>query len=416
VPTTPLTAPPPPSVWQLRPFRRLWLAGLISQSGDRIHQVALLWWATEKTHSPAVAGTLLMVSTLPLVLLSPLAGWLADHWGRRPVMVIADVLRLLLTLVMTAALLTDRLTVNGAVVLSLLMAVGGALFNPASMAIIPDVVPDEALLPQANSWQELNAQVTGVLGPAAGGVLVAAIGVAASFALNAVSFVLSAILLLQMRLPTRSDAPAAEGGGLGETLAYLRAHAGVLWLLVSFAVLNFFSVPVLVYIPYFANDVFHVGATGYGLLEAAPALGMGAAVLWVTRKGEPGTIRQVYPIAVFGQALALAAMGLWPSMGCFLAALTVVGVSIGFINVIVISHFQRVVPAEQMGRFMGLLLTVSMAIVPVSFGLAGVLTHRLVPTLVLTGCGAVLVGLSLALRRMPGLAEIGSRATAAPSP
>ncbi len=415
MPTTPLTAPPPPSVWQLRPFRRLWLAGLISQSGDRIHQVALLWWATEKTHSPAVAGTLLMVSTLPLVLLSPLAGWLADHWGRRPVMVVADVLRLLLTGVMTAALLTDRLTVNGAVALSLLMAMGGALFNPASMAIIPDVVTDESQLPQANSWQELNAQLTGVLGPAAGGLIVAAIGVAASFALNAASFVLSAVLLLQMRLPARSHAPAAEGiGGVGETLAYLRHHPGVLWLLVSFAVLNFFSVPVLVYIPYFANDVFQVGATGYGLLEAAPALGMGAAVLWVTRKGEPGTIRQVYPIAVFGQALALIAMGLWPSMGCFLAALAVVGVSIGFINVIVISHFQRVVPAEQMGRFMGLLMTVSMAIVPVSFGLAGVLTHRLVPTLVLLGCGSVLAGLSLALRRMPGLADIGSQA--APSP
>jgi MFS family permease len=412
VPHLPLSPARPPTLWSQGNFRRLWLAGLISQTGDRIHQVALLWWATEQTHSAAVAGILLMVSTLPLVVLSPLAGWLADHWGRRPVMVIADALRLVLSAIMALALWQDRLTVTGAVVVSLLLAVGGALFNPASMAIIPDVVTDEALLPQANGWQELNTQVTGVVGPAVGGLVVAAIGTVASIAANAASFLLSAVLLLLLRLPRPvAGAEGGGSGGLGQTLAYLRATPGVAWLLVSFGVLNFFGVPVLVYIPYFANEVFHVGATGYGLLEAAPALGMGVAALWVTRRGEPGTVRQVYPLAVLGQGGAMMAMGLWPSMGGFAAALTLIGLTIGLINVIVISHFQRVVPGEQLGRFMGLLVTVSMAIVPVSFGLTGILTTRLVPGTVLLACGIVLALMSAGLTRIPGLAAIGTKAT-----
>jgi MFS family permease len=412
MPTTDLTTTATPGLWQQANFRNLWLAGLVSQIGDRIHQVALLWWATEKTHSPAVAGMLLMVSTLPLVLFSPVGGWLADRWGRRPVMILADAWRLVLTVVMAVLLWQDRLSVTGAVIISLLLAIGGALFNPASMAIIPDVVDDEALLPQANGWQELNAQFTGIVGPAVGGLIIAGIGTIASFAVNAASFVLSALLLLLIRLPRRETAPAADGhGGLGETIAYLRSQPTVAWLLASFGVLNFFSVPVLVYIPYFANDVFRVGATGYGLLEAAPALGMGAAALWVTRRGEPGTIRQVYPVAVLGQGCALMAMGLWPSMGSFMTALTLVGVSIGFINVIVISHFQRVVPAEQLGRFMGLVMTVAMAIVPVSFGLAGIMTSRLVPATVLVICGTLMVGLSFLLPRIPGMQAIGSKAT-----
>lgn len=404
----PTTAPPSP--WSQANFRRLWLAGLISQTGDRIHQIALLWWAIEQTHSPAVAGVLLMVSTLPLVVLSPLAGWLADHWGHRAVMVVADVLRLGLSACMALALWTDRLSLGGAVAISLMLAVGAALFNPASMAIIPDTVDDEALLPQANSWLELNAQVTGILGPAAGGLVVAAIGTGTSFAANAATFLVSAVLLRQIRPPRRPEiALDGQGGGLGQTLAFLKANPGIAWLLASFGVLNFFGVPVLVYIPYFASDVFHVGATGYGLLEAAPALGMGAAALWIARLGEPGTLRQVYPVAVLGQGAALAAMGLWPSVGSFAGALTVIGLSIGFINVIVISAFQRVVPGDQLGRFMGLLMTITMAIVPVSFGLAGVLTTQVVPARVLLACGVLLGVMSLLLPAIPGLSAIGTR-------
>src|SRR4051812_17724898 len=86
-------AMPPTSVWANPAFRRLWLAGLVSQLGDRLHQMALLWWATATTGQPAVAGLLLMASTLPVVLVSPAAGWLADRWGRRPLMVLADALR-----------------------------------------------------------------------------------------------------------------------------------------------------------------------------------------------------------------------------------------------------------------------------------------------------------------------------------
>lgn len=390
-------------LWSVANFRHLWLAGLVSQVGDRIHQVALLWWATEQTHSAAVAGTLLMVSTLPLVLFSPLAGWLADHWGRRPVMVLADLLRLVVAGLMAVLLWSDRLTIPSAIGLSLVLAVGGALFNPASMAILPDVV-DEAELPQANSWLELTMQVTGIVGPALGGVAVALYGTATSLAANAGTFALSAVLLALLRL---RPMPVGDGesmlAGMRQVLGFLRSQPSIAWLLASFGVLNFFGVPVLVYIPYFANEVFRVGATGYGLLEAAPAVGMGAAALWLASSGPPGSVGRVYPLALLVQAAAYVAMGVWPSMACFLVALTAIGMALGLVNILVITHFQQVVPGEQLGRFMGLLMTVVMAMVPLSFGLAGVLTTQVVPAWVLIGSGIAMVGLSLAVRRIPAL-------------
>jgi MFS family permease len=392
---------PAGSLWALPNFRRLWLAGLVSQVGDRVHQVALLWWAIEQTHSPAVAGTLLMVSTLPIVLFSPVAGWLADHWGRRPVMILADAWRLILAGIMAWMAWQGMLTITTAVVLSALVAIGAALFNPASMAIVPDVV-DEPLLPQANSWQELTAQVTGIVGPALGGLVVALIGAGTSFAVNAGSFLLSALLLAAMRQHAASP-QAAEPfwESQRQILAFLRQRPDIGWLLASFGLWNFFGVPVLVYTPYFANEVFRTGATGYGLLEAAPPLGMALAALWIGRRGEPGSIAQVYPICVLVQALSYVGMGLWPTMGGFLAALSLVGIAIGLVNVIVISHFQRVVPVEQLGRFMGLLMTVIMAMVPLSFGLSGLLTRSLVPEHVLLACGMAMVGMALAVRRIP---------------
>lgn len=390
------------SVWTRAVFRRLWLANLVSQFGDRIHQIALLWWATETTGSPAVAGLLLMVTTLPIVLLSPVTGWFADRWGRRTAMVLADGLRLLLTLVFAGLALSDQLTLPIAVGLSVLMAVGAALFNPAALAIIPEVV-DEPDLPQANSWQELTMQGSAIAGPAIGGIAVAALGTASSFACNSLSFTLSALLLLSLRLkPVASEYTESFVAAMRTSLAFLRQRPDVSWLLVSFGVLNFFSVPVFVYMPYFAKEVFGTGATGFGLLEACVPLGMAASALWIGRYGEPkGGIPVFYPLTLLVLGISYLVMGFWPAMGSFMGSLAVAGAAIGLLNVMVISHFQRAVPADQLGRFMGLVMTVAMAVVPVSFGLAGILTHQVAPSHVLAASGLAMLVLAFLVRRLP---------------
>ncbi|MFN3429748.1 MAG: MFS transporter, partial [Candidatus Sericytochromatia bacterium] len=181
-------------------FARLWLAQASSTLGDRIHQLALMWWTIQATGSLAATGAVLIATTLPAVLLGPVAGALADRWPRKPLMIACDVARAFVTLTLAGLAWSGQLSFAAVVAGSAVLACLTALFAPANMAMVPGLVEERDLL-KANSLMETTMHGAGLLGPALGGAIVAVIGAGGAFGLNALSFLLSAVALIGIAFP-----------------------------------------------------------------------------------------------------------------------------------------------------------------------------------------------------------------------
>lgn len=390
-----------------RDFRLLWLGQATSVLGDRVHQLAVIWWVLNQSASPAMVGAVMVATSLPVVLVGPFAGAVADRMDRRRLMLACDAVRLVLAAVMAVLAFNGLLTVPLVLVLSVLLASVGALFTPASMAMVPEVVTEDQVL-RANSLQELTTQGAGILGPAIGGALVAALGAQAAFGLNAVTFLVSAVVLLAMRYRARPSATAGESywQTLAGGAAILKERPGIASLLGGFAIANLFLAPIPVLLPVFAKDVFQKGASGLGLLEGALGVGMIAAALLLARRGDVKRKVALISGSFVLQGAMLVLMAVRPSFFGFLAGLCVLGAALSALNIVVVAAFQRSIPGEQLGRFMGLLTAIVLGVMPLSFALVGGLATRVSPDRLFLASGVALVLVGVGLFAMPGVREL----------
>jgi MFS family permease len=404
-----------PPLLRNRDFLLLWSGQGVSQIGAKVLQIGLVWWALERGGSLAAVSGALVATSLPFVIVGLFAGVLADKGDRRGLMVVCEAGNAVIVLALAALAWTDLLTLPILMVGTALVSTLAAVFSPAAMAAIPDLVDEPDLL-RANSLQEMTAQGALVFGPALGGAMLALMGAPAAFLTTASTYAISAVCMLALRLKRRVAAAAPESEGshpLKELLggfSVLREHPAIATLLGLFAVANFLLVPVTVFLPYYAKDVFAVGAGGLGMLEGSIGVGMIVGALALMRSGSVSRRRLAIQCGLVIPGMALGFMGLWPSYGGFLGALLVLGIALSVMNVVSMTFFQENVPPERLGRFMGLLMTLIMALMPLSYGAAGLATLGVPAGSIMTGGGIALVilGLALPLFRSLGPLEEGA--------
>ena len=257
-------------------FARLYGAQLTSFAGDWFATVALLGLALEFTGSAAVASLVLVLQTGGFAAASPLAGMLADRLDRRRLMVTADLARIPVALAFLLARDPETLWIAFAAVL--LLAVGAAVFEPTSSASMPNLVSKEDL-PTANvligsAWGTMLA-----VGAALGGLVAATLGRDAAFVVNALSFAVSAWLIVGIRLPLqlerRHDDPHVARGlrsGIAAAIALARGSrtlGAFVLSKTSFGV----GTGVVALLAVFGTEVFGAGDAGIGILFAARGLG-----------------------------------------------------------------------------------------------------------------------------------------------
>jgi MFS family permease len=262
-----------------RSFTRLYAAQLISFGGDWFAQVALLGLALELTGSAAVASLVLVLQSVPFFLASPIAGVLADRLDRRRLMVAADVLRAGAALAFL--LVREPSTLWIALLAAAAISAISAFFEPTSSAALPNLVDDEDL-PVANvllgsAWGTMLA-----VGAAVGGLVAVVFGRDAAFLLDALSFALSAALIVGIRrsfggAATRAPAEmtaAAQGmaTAIGEALALARRSRGVAAFLLAKSTFGV-GTGVILLLAVFGATVFEAGDVGIGVLFAARGLG-----------------------------------------------------------------------------------------------------------------------------------------------
>ena len=264
-------------MWRLlrtnRDFRLLYAGSLISLGGDWFLTVALLDLVLQLTGSATLASLMLLCQTLPIFLVTPIAGHAVDRMDRRKLMIVVDLIRaaacLLPLFARTPAMLPFAYA--GVVIIS----IGSAYFEPASQAALPNIVdPNElsaANVLMGSTWGTMLA-----VGAAIGGVVTMRFGHDVSFIADAVSFLASAAILWRMRAQFAEERPRLDQPPLlesmRETLRYARGNPRVLALLTSKGGYGL-GAGVIAMLSVFGKEIFHDGAFGIGLLFAARGVG-----------------------------------------------------------------------------------------------------------------------------------------------
>lgn len=372
-----------------RDFLNLWQGQFVSACGDVVYSVALGFWILERTGSSALMGTLIAVSSLPRIVVSPFAGVWVDRSDRRTLLIAADLIRGVAVVGVGLLALAGRLSIPAVFGAGVLIGLCGAFFSPALSSSLPDLVPRDRLV-QANSVFGMIQTSTGIIGNAGGGFLYQAIGAPLLFVANGVSYLFSSLMLAFTRIPpiVRTTSRASFFAELGAGFRFVWRWAGLRALFLVASVLNFFaSIGGILLLPLFQRSE-RLGPGRYGVAMACLTAGMlGGLVLTSALRVRPALRFRVFLLC----GLVLAAMfGIVPfvSFPVLIAAVVIAGVTNAVANTLIASTVQLAVPQEMRGKAFALMGALSMGLTPIAMALGGVLGDILPIPLVIGGAFA----------------------------
>jgi MFS family permease len=365
-----------------RQFRLFWTGQATSAVGDSLVPIAMAFAVLHLGGGAAGIGLVLASITLPRVLLLLVGGVWADRLPRQLVMVGADVARGTVNVIFAVLLLTGNAQIWHLVVGAAIIGAASAFFVPATTGLIPETV-SPGRLQQANALMSLSRNASQIIGPSVSGLMVATIGSGWVFAIDAVTFAVSALSLLALRLPGR-ERSARGGGFLAELAGGWHEVASRRWLLASIITFGFSNVgmaPVFVLGPVIASQKLG-GAANWGLFVTSLGIGglLGGllALRWRPR----------YPLATgfaLSIAIALPGLALAPPVGLPLIVLAGVFafavIELG--NTWWYTVLQQQVPPEALSRVSSYDWLASIIFQPVGFAVVG-------PVSLLIGAGPTL--------------------------
>ena len=348
-----------------RPFRLLWFAQIASLFGDWFNIIAASTLLAQLTGAGAALGALFAVRMLGSFFASPLAGVLADRYNRKRILIVTDLLRAVV--VLGLLLVREPQHVWLLFVLTGVQVGISGVFFPVRVAMLPEVA-SRRLLGPANALSSATWSTMLALGAAAGGVFAGVFGIAAAFVLDAVTYLISALLLARMPYPSnrRHSAGAAAPVGLGatvragiaeytESLGYLWRHRQVLIVTLQKSFLSFFFTGFQVASVAIAGIVFplgHAGGTTVGLLFAAGGVGSGIGPLVVQPflRGRHRALRAAMLAGYLLMSAALALAAPLASLTWVLIGSAVRSVGAGMVWVFSTQLLLETVPDELRGR------------------------------------------------------------------
>jgi len=400
-----------------RPLTKLLVGEFISGIGDWLYIVAIFVVIYRESGDPALVGLFGALRVIPYILLSVPAGLVADRFERRLVLLVSDLWRGAVMIVLTV-LVAANAPVLPIAALAILATCGSAFFYPAMGAYMPSLVTDEHQLGPANSaWASLQ-NISFIFGPAIGGVLLALGGVTLAFVLNALTFIVIAVILWTLPREVKPavpanvqtvDAPEASSDLAPQPRPRVPrvplAGLGIIQIIVGFLDTGMQVLTVIL-----AIKVLNAGEAGNGYLNAAIGVGgligaLGSGVLVLRRSlGGPLLIGAL----TFG--VGLAALGAIPVLLVALVSIAVAYAGALLLDVVLTTIFQRVVPDALRGRWIGIFVTAAT--------LAGAAGALAMPFLVVNvGAAPTLgaAGVVVIVSTFVGLALVGKSATREPS-
>jgi DHA3 family macrolide efflux protein-like MFS transporter len=359
---------------EARGFRLLFLATLASSIGTWLAFVALVVDVYDRTNDANWVSALLIVEFLPIVLIGFFAGRLIDRVSRRWILVSCDAVRA--GVFFALPFTTDALQI---VMLALAAGIATSLFRPAVYAGLPNLVSDEDL-PHANGFLQTADNLTWTIGSLVGGALVAATSPDVAYLVNAVSFAVSAFLIIRIRERFEEGEPEPSHGrwrDISEGLSLAVNSRALLTVLVAWSIVMLANAGINVAEVVLAKEVFSSGDLGYGVLVAATGLGLVVGSLfggtWIAQRG----LAVPYAVSIGLMALGFGAAAAAPNV--WVAALVVIAAGAGN-GVAVITNallVQRGAPDRLRGRAFTVVMSVGYSVLGLGMVVAGPLTNAI---------------------------------------
>lgn len=386
---------------------RLFFAGQgISLIGTWLTRVATSWLVYRLTGSALLLGLASFAGQVPTFLLSPVAGVLIDRWNRHRVLLVTQSVAMLQSAALAVLALTGTITVAQVIALAMVQGVINALDMPARQSFLIEMVESRDDLPNAIALNSSLVNSARLIGPAVGGVLIAAVGEGWCFAIDAVSYIAVIASLLAMRVQPRPRAASSPRvlAALREGAAYAASSPPIRALLILLALVSLTGSPYLVLAPLFAAEVLAGGPHTLGLLIGSSGTGALCGAVWLASRGSVLGLGRA--LVASGALLGLGLVGfalsrsLWLSMALLFAVGAGMMVSLGATNTIL----QTLVDEDKRGRVMGLYAMAFFGMAPFGNLAAGALAERFGAPATMLVCGALtLVGIAIFARMLPEL-------------
>jgi MFS family permease len=380
-----------------RNFRLFWTGQLISLIGTWMQTTGQAWLVLELTHSALLLGLVGALQFLPVLILSLFGGVLADRLPKRTVLRFTQSFATLQAFVLWILVATGEVRLWHVLVLASLLGLTNSVDMPTRQAFVVEMVGREDL-PNAIALNSSLFNMARILGPGLGGLIIAWLGVAPLFLLNAISFIPVIIGLFLIdnstlyaqvkRTRAGKDAPG-QGTlqSMREGLAYVARTPSILLIITVIGVVSLFGINFNVVLPLFATDVLHVGAVGFGFISSAFGFGSLCSALWLAWSNRrPGVTWLLYGVGIFCVLEILFAL----SHLYLLSLVLIAGVGFAQIafsataNTIV----QTVAPDRLRGRVMSVYMMVFAGSVPPGNLFTGGIAHLFgAPVALLAGAG-----------------------------
>jgi MFS family permease len=384
-----------------RNFRLFWFGQLISLIGTWMQSIGQAWLVLELTHSAWLLGVVGALQFLPVMLLSLFGGVLADRLPKRKVLLFTQSFAMLQAVLLWALVASGQVHLWHVLVLAALLGLTNSLDMPTRQAFVVEMVGREDL-PNAIALNSSLFNMARIVGPGIGGLIIAWLGVAPLFLLNAISFiaVIIGLALIDMNhlhaLASRPNVSLDKVKqstlqSLREGLAYVIRTPSVLLIIAVVGVISLFGINFNVILPLFATDVLHAGPEGFGFISAAFGLGSLFSALWLAWGNNKPSIRQLL-IGTLAFCVLEILFAISHMYMLSLVLIAAVGFSQIAFSATANTTLQTVSPDHLRGRVMSVYMLVFAGTVPLGNLFTGGIAHLFsAPISLLLGAGLSLI-------------------------
>jgi DHA3 family macrolide efflux protein-like MFS transporter len=367
-------------------FFTLWTGQALSLFGSALVQFALIWWLTQESGSATVLAIATLVGMLPQILIGPFAGALVDRWNRRIIMIAADAVIAVFSLLLAYIFATGTVQIWHIYAVMAIRALGGAFHFPAMAATTPLMVPKEQLT-RVNGLNQALQGVNSLFAPVVGAMLLSVLPTQGILLIDVVTAIIAILPLLFLPIPEPERRPSSQVQevkpslvrDLRDAIAYIRSIPGFTAIIFMALFLNFLLVPTGALTPLLVTEHFEKGAIELGLLESAMGVGIIAGGILLSIWG--GFKKKIVTslTGIIGLGIGVLVIGVAPGDLFLLAVLgnAILGLMLPVANGPVGALLQTIVRPEMQGRVLSLLNSGATAIAPIGLLIAGPLSDRL---------------------------------------
>ncbi len=413
--------PPEPGTRTFRSYLIFWGGQLASLAGTNIVNFSLVWWITIQTGSALFLGISAFFAFGSFILITPVAGVLVDRWSRKKVIIVADSILAILSVLLVILFFSGIANIIHVLIIQLIGGMVGAFHAMAVQAIIPIMVPHKHLT-RMNSLNLFAGAFIQTIGPAIGAlVFLIFVGNMSRIMLIDIGTYLIAIVpaalvtipAIHLKRPTEKPSFRKE---LAEGLTFIRDRSGLLTLLSVFALTNFLLPPTFILLPLFSSTYLALGDLTLGVIYLAALMSLQSASMMVASAvmmvwgGFKRNIIGVF-VGIFFGALGMVILAFTPPGIFWVSAFAIIllGFTLPVANVSSQTIWQKLVPPEKIGRVFSVRQTVAQFTAPFSFLVAGILAQMYSIPLIFLVFGSTLIGVLLIAWTFTALPRVEER-------